>query len=479
MQHNHRQRPQRRDRVRKALAGGLAVSFVVGGLAVLGTASASTGWSATRLSNGGFDSGIKGWTAHYSGSTLTRVASAHAGTHAARITASKAGVDLMLNDVPNVVSRAPKGRQYLAEVWVRSSSSAPITLRVREWKNGSVVTVKSASTSGASGWKKLSVQLTTRAAKGSLALNVFSRNAREGRTLDVDGISIQSRAAAGTAAPVGTVTGPVTGSSSGSTLFGESMWQRSGETWPQTFNRLEGVYGRIDFVRAFLGAPRADWSGYLSVGPRPMNVSFKALPKEILSGRYDATLRTWFRTAPTDRPVWWTYYHEPENDIQRGAFNAADYRAAWKHVVAIADANAPKNLKATLVLMDWSANPKSGRDWRDYYAGTTYIDAFGWDSYNSHGGNPTRYWDPAENFGLTVQVSKAAGKPFGFSEWGSTLVPGDSGSGRAAWMKACARYFESVGAEFVAWFDTPVKNEYRLFDKPSQNALRDIMAGNF
>ncbi len=283
----------------------------------------------------------------------------------------------MLNDVPNVVRSAPKGRQYLAEAWVRSSSSSTITLRLREWKNGSVVTIEDRIGGDAFGWTKLSVRLTTRTDKSSLALNVFSRDARQGRTLDVDGISLQSRAAASTAAPVGTVTGPVTGSSSGSTLFGASMWQKSGETWPQTFNRLEGVYGRIDFVRAFLGAPRSDWSGYLSVGPRPMNVSFKAAPKEILSGRHDATLRTWFRSAPTDRPVWWTYYHEPENDIQRGAFNAADYRAAWKHVVAIADANAPKNLKATLVLMDWTADPKSGRNWKDYYAGSAYIDVFG------------------------------------------------------------------------------------------------------
>ncbi len=59
------------------------------------------------------------------------------------------------------------------------------------------------------------------------------------------------------------------------------------------------------------------------------------------------------------------------------------------------------------------------------------------------------------------------------------MIPGDNGSGRASWMKASARYFESVGAEFAAYFDCPVVKEYRLLDKSSQNALRDLMTGNF
>lgn len=253
-----------------------------------------------------------------------------------------------------------------------------------------------------------------------------------------------------------------------------------GESWPQTFARLEGDYGRIDMIRAFFTGMPASWSSsLLSVGPRPVNVSFKATPLDVLAGKHDAAFRSWFAAAPTNRQVWWTYYHEPEDNIERGEFTASDYRAAWKRISGIADDVAPSNLKATLVLMDWSVNPKSGRNWRDYYPGASSIDVLGWDSYNPGSPKPTAYRAPAEIHGLAVAVSKAEGKAFAFPEWGSQLVSGDNGSGRAAWMKASARYMDSVGAEFGAYFDAPVSNEYRLFDQPGKDALRDIMNGDY
>ena len=82
----------------------------------------------------------------------------------------------------------------------------------------------------------------------------------------------------------------------------------------------------------YSGLPQA-WPGKLDAGGRPMIISFKAPPAEVLAGTHDARLRDWFRTAPTDQDIYWTYFHEPENDIQSGAFTAAQFRQAWQRIV--------------------------------------------------------------------------------------------------------------------------------------------------
>ena len=48
-------------------------------------------------------------------------------------------------------------------------------------------------------------------------------------------------------------------------------------------------------------------------------------------------LEHFFDTAPTGHPIYYVYYHEPEDNIAHGEFTAADYKAAWAHVVALAN----------------------------------------------------------------------------------------------------------------------------------------------
>jgi hypothetical protein len=208
----------------------------------------------------------------------------------------------------------------------------------------------------------------------------------------------------------------------------------------------------------------------------PTVVSFKALPKDVLSGSLDGQLSSWFAGAPKDRPIFWTYFHEPEDDIARGSYTAADYRAAWQHLRALSlKANNPQ-LRSALILMNWSLFPQSGRNWKDYYPGASTIDVLGWDAYNL-GGPKGRYDDAATVMGAVVAASKAAGKPWGIAELGSILISGDGGSGRAAWLKQMASYAQANGARWVTYFDAPVGAEYRLVDAPSQQAWKSIVAG--
>jgi len=264
----------------------------------------------------------------------------------------------------------------------------------------------------------------------------------------------------------------------GGPLCGASFTsEQPGETYQQAFHRLDTLYGGLDTVRVFYGGLPANWPGKLDAGNRPLIVSFKAAPRDILAGAHDAYLRAWFRAAPTNREISWTYYHEPEDNIRDGEFTAPDYRAAWQRLARLADEAGNPRLRATLILMGWSLDPRSGRNWRDYYPGRDTIDVLGWDNYNDAAAKG-RYASPAEVFGRLVEVSRAEGLPFGIAETGSAIIAGDDGTGRAAWLRDAVRYLTEAGALYIAYFDLDWREhsgvDYRLRDAPGAAAWREF-----
>jgi hypothetical protein len=262
----------------------------------------------------------------------------------------------------------------------------------------------------------------------------------------------------------------------GGTLFGSTVWTGDGDSMTSGLAKARAAYGNLEIVRVFYPGLPAAWPGSAGTVGGNVEVSFKALPREVLSGSLDSRLSTWFATAPKDRQVIWTYYHEPEDDIARGSFTAADYRAAWQHLAALADKAGNPQLKSSLVLMGWSLSKQSGRNWKDYYPGSAAIDILGWDTYNL-GARKGVYNSPATVVGDVITTSRAEGKAWGIAELGSVLISGDSGgTGRAQWLRDMGSYLKSNGAYYVTYFDAPVGAEYRLFDGPSKNAWRDVVA---
>jgi len=259
------------------------------------------------------------------------------------------------------------------------------------------------------------------------------------------------------------------------TLCGASFTtEAAGETYQEALARIDGYYNGLEVVRIFYpGLPQA-WPGKLDTGGRPMIVSFKAPPADVIAGRHDAALGTWFRTAPRDRVVWWTYFHEPENDIEAGSFTAAQFRQAWQRLAGLADAAGNPDLRATLILMGWTLEPGSGRNWRDYYAGPQHVDVLGWDLYNLSWRNGN-YRPPADNFQRVVAVSQAEGLPFGIAETGTPILGSDDGTGRADWLRGSVDYLTAAGAQFVAYFDLNWPSagiDYRLRDAAGQAVWR-------
>jgi len=236
-------------------------------------------------------------------------------------------------------------------------------------------------------------------------------------------------------------------------------------------------FGQMPIVRVYYpGLPAANaWDGGVAgANHSAVIVSFKALPTDILSGADDATLTHFFDTAPTGHPIYYSYYHEPEDNIADGQFTLADYKAAWARVVALADAARNPDLHSTLILMSWDLVKASGRDWKSYLPGGGIISTLGWDAYpvgSATNVNP-QPTEPADFMGPCIAASESVGLPYGFAEFGLSTT-----TGRAAWMTEVGNYLMSSGALFATVFNGVA--EYptlQLTDQASQDVWKGFVA---
>ena len=264
--------------------------------------------------------------------------------------------------------------------------------------------------------------------------------------------------------------------SSGGTLFGTSLWTGDGSNAAQALSRETAAFGTPDIVRTYYSGMPAAWPGSAGVSGGPVAVSFKAAPRDVMSGRLDSQFANWFATAPRNRPIFWSYFHEPENDVESGAFSTADYRAAWTRLAGLADRAGNPQLRSNLILMCWTLNQGSHRNWKDYFAGSGVIDTIGWDCYNKSFSKGS-YGDPASMLGAAVATSKGAGVNWAVSELGSKMAAGDNGTGRARWLTAIGNYARANGAAYITYFDSTVGGDFRLLDAPSKSAWRSVIAG--
>ncbi|AXH89762.1 hypothetical protein ACFWDZ_23410 [Micromonospora aurantiaca] len=259
------------------------------------------------------------------------------------------------------------------------------------------------------------------------------------------------------------------------TLPGASIGVQGGETFGQALARSDQTFGKLRMARIFFpGLPPA-WSGSRAdVVDRTVVVSFKASPQEVNTGKFDSRLTSWFSSIPREHNVYWSYFHEPEDDVERGAFSTTAYRTAWKRIAGLADRTGNPKLINTLILMCWTLDSKSGRSFDAFYPGGDVIEALGWDCYN-WGKKWKRYASPQEIYGPMISKSKALGKPWGVAETGSDLVPGDGGTGRAAWIRSMTSFLNGQRPEFVAYYNQTVsQGDFRLLDQPSIQAWKSF-----
>ena len=236
-------------------------------------------------------------------------------------------------------------------------------------------------------------------------------------------------------------------------------------------------FGQMPVVRVYYpGLPGSNaWTtGLAAANHSAVVVSFKAAPTTILSGADDATLAHFFATAPTGHPVYYSYYHEPEDNIAAGEFTAADYKAAWARVVQLADAAHNPALHATLILMSWDLNKASGRDWKSYLPGGGIISTLGWDAYPAGSATNTNPQPtaPADFMGPCIAASSSVGLPYGFAEFGLSTA-----TGRSGWMTEVGDYLESSGALFATLFNgSPQYPTLQLSDSASRGVWKTFVS---
>ena len=196
-------------------------------------------------------------------------------------------------------------------------------------------------------------------------------------------------------------------------------------------------------------APLAWPTSYQLAAGQTIVLSFKVPPAAILSGSHDAAILALMQSGPTDRDWYLGYWHEPEDEIRNGLFTAADYRAAFAHVAALARQVGP-HIRMTLILMNYTLLPASGRTWTDYYPGDAAVDVIAWDAYQQ---SPT-YESPSGPAGLYragAQAAASVGKPWAVAETG--IGPSFTGAARTQALTAMAK--AAQGAVFCCYFNLP------------------------
>lgn len=249
------------------------------------------------------------------------------------------------------------------------------------------------------------------------------------------------------------------------TLLGSNVSGVSG------LDTATGQFGHMPVIRAYYkGVPGASqWStGVLGLNHSAVVVSFRPPPAQILSGADDAAMAAFFDAAPTGHPIYYSYYHEPELPIKEGQFTFAQYKAAWAHIVAIADKAHNSYLHSTLILQHQDADPGDQYNFRNYLPPGGIISALGWDAYpeGTDDGHP-QPTPPTQFMGPAVAASKSLGLPFGFAEFALGTQ-----TDRPQWLTEVANYIQSSGALFGTLFDASGFPLTVLHDSASIQAWR-------
>jgi len=254
-------------------------------------------------------------------------------------------------------------------------------------------------------------------------------------------------------------------------LYGAAFARKPREGYLKALQRTDDTLGKLGLVRVYYKRVPKPWPG--KAAGRDVIVSFRLDPPRVLAGEYDDYMRKWFATVPIGVNVFWTNYHEPEDEIEAGRFTAADYRRAFVHLDGLAKEAQNPRLKSTVILMSWSARPASGRKWRSYVPDPANVDVLAWDVYNRR---RDVYPDPAALLEAAQHDSETIGKPFAIAELASVLARGDKGAGRAAWLRDMGDFVDQHDAAFVLYYNLlwDGTTDFRLLDSPSIRAWRDI-----
>ena len=172
-----------------------------------------------------------------------------------------------------------------------------------------------------------------------------------------------------------------------------------------------------------------------------------------------------------------TWMHEPEPK----GIDAALYRRNWWDLGGIVGDHPNGELVDLVAIqtLQWTESTKPGKgngDLTRYYAGVAQP---GIDCY-ANSWEPT-YPDPVKFLQTALQLADRSGAAPCIPELGAMKLAYDpTGARRADWIRTVGGILKREGCSMVSWWDDLGTGgvDFRLDDKPSADAWRDVIAGN-
>ncbi|MBE7162554.1 MAG: hypothetical protein INR72_15050 [Williamsia herbipolensis] len=187
-----------------------------------------------------------------------------------------------------------------------------------------------------------------------------------------------------------------------------------------------------------------------------------------------ANIVRWADTLKTRRgPIFFAYHHEPEASGSSTYGTAANFKAAFRHVVTIFRHHGVHNVRYTWQMTSWSfqtshTDPRAA--WR-WYPGDKYVDVVSSDAYNWFTNPPgVGVWQQLASVGNpTLKFAKAHHKTVVFGEYGCA-----ASSRRAGWLRAVKKYFikhrDIIRGAF--YFQLSTDYDWRLKTAAEMSAFR-------
>jgi hypothetical protein len=246
---------------------------------------------------------------------------------------------------------------------------------------------------------------------------------------------------------------------------------------PSQLTSATSEFGHMPVIRVYYAAAipsPQEWStGVLGRSHSSVVLSFDPAPSVVLSGADDSALRRFFDAAPTGHAIYYSYYAEPESYIRKGHFSLAQFKAAFTHIVVIADGAHNPYLHSTLILQGQDGSPGDEYNFRNYLPSGGVISVLGWDAYPDGTVEDQRPYQtaPAQFMGADIAASRSVGLPFGFAEF-ALGTP----TGQPQWLTEVANYLQSNGALFGTLFNASGFPWMVLRDGASIQAWRTAVA---
>jgi hypothetical protein len=141
------------------------------------------------------------------------------------------------------------------------------------------------------------------------------------------------------------------------------------------------------------------------------------------------------------RSVMVAYHHEPEASGSRRWGNAEQFKAAYRKVVSIFNAQGATNVEWTLQMTAYSYRVSAGdrRAVAKWYPGDAYVDNVGGDGYSWNGCEGHGGWTSVAGIASPiVKFAKAHGKKASLPEFGAAPSPR-----RAEWLRDLHSYLKA------------------------------------